>query len=192
MKSSQAATIRNLSCIFLGLVFFTSGMSKLYFEHQFVGIIGPVWLEKELAQYGLGIFARFIGYAQVSIGFLLLTIRYSTLGAVMLIPLVTNILLVTISLHWRGTPYVVAILLLMNIFVIWADRKKLLPIVTGNSQGYSERKQSLRGVLTWIAGFTLTLASINISYISLPIGYVMVVVGIGFALLSLWMDRGTL
>ena len=163
-------------------------MSKLYYEHQFVGVIGPVWLEQELAEYGLGLFARFIGYAQVTIGFLLLTIRYSTLGAVMLIPLIINILMVTVSLNWQGTPYVLAVLLMMNTLVIWADRKLLLPIVTGSSQSVSRRKQSLRGVLTWLGGYILTFVSINISYSYLTFAYITVVVGIGIAFLSYRID----
>ena len=189
MRLFQIKVIRNLTCIFLGLVFFTSGMSKLYFEHQFVGIIGPVWLEKELAQYGLGMFARFIGYAQVVIGFLLLTLRYSVLGAVMLIPLVTNILIVTVSMNWIGTPYVLGVLLIMNVFVIWADRKMLLPIVTGSSKSFSGRSQSLTGVLTWLFGFAMMIGSINISYVVLPLAYSLVLLGVVLATLSLKFDR---
>lgn len=126
MKLLQINTIRNLICIFLGLVFFASGMSKLYFEHQFVEIIGPVWLEKELTQYGLGMYARFIGYSQVCVGFLLFTLRYSTLGAVMLIPLVGNIFMVTVSMNWKGTPYAY--------------------VVTGIPFEQPLRKQSFKGV----------------------------------------------
>ena len=113
--------------IFLGLIFFSSGMGKLI---PFPGIIGPVWLETELTQYGLGMFARFIAYSQIIVGLLLLSQRFATLGAVMLFPLVLNIFMVTVSMNWRGTPYVLAFLILLNIILLIADYHKLKFILT--------------------------------------------------------------
>jgi uncharacterized membrane protein YphA (DoxX/SURF4 family) len=114
--------------IFLGLIFFSSGLAKL--THGLTpGLIGPVWLEERLAQYGLGLWAQFVACSQVLIGALLLSRRFATLGAVMLVPMLANILVVTISLQWRGTPYVNAVLLAMNLFLLWADRARLAPLV---------------------------------------------------------------
>jgi uncharacterized membrane protein YphA (DoxX/SURF4 family) len=116
--------------IFLGLIFFSSGLAKL--THGLTpGLIGPVWLEERLAQYGLGLWAQFVAVSQVLIGALLLSQRFATLGAVMLVPMLTNILVITISLKWRGTPYVNAVLLVMNLFLLWADREHLKPLVAG-------------------------------------------------------------
>ena len=80
-------TVIILIRVFLGLIFFGAGMSKLYFEHKFPGIIGPVWLEDELTQYGLGMYARFIACAQVITGLLLFSQRFATLGALLLFPI---------------------------------------------------------------------------------------------------------
>lgn len=114
--------------VFLGLIFFSSGLAKL--THGITpGIIGPVWLEERLAQYSLGLWAQFVAWSQVVIGALLLSQRFATLGAVMLVPMLANILVVTISLQWRGTPYVNAVLLAMNLFLLWADRERLKPLV---------------------------------------------------------------
>lgn len=110
--------------LFLGLIFFTSGMAKL-FHGAFPGIIGPVWLEERLAVYGLGLFARFVAYSQVIVGLLLLTQRFATLGALMLFPMLLNIWIVTISLQWQGTPYVNFVLLLLNATLLLADFHKL-------------------------------------------------------------------
>ncbi|MEM9856587.1 MAG: hypothetical protein AAF843_04505 [Bacteroidota bacterium] len=184
----KLTTLRNLTCVFLGFTFFTSGMAKLYVDHAFIGFIGPVWLEEELSKYDLGMYARFIGYAQVVIGYLLLTVRYSTLGAVMLVPLVGNIFMVTVSMNWTGTPYVLAILLLMNAFVLWTDRKRLLPIV-GYNTNVEARRQSTKGVLTWLTSLALIVLSINISYLFQPIAYTMVVLGIGLAIWSSRLNR---
>lgn len=114
--------------IFLGLIFFTSGMGKLT-HGDFPGLIGPVWLEERLTSYGLAFWARFVAWSQVGVGLLLLSQRFSTLGAVMLVPMLTNILVITISLQWRGTPYVNAVLLAMNLYLLWADREKLKSLV---------------------------------------------------------------
>jgi uncharacterized membrane protein YphA (DoxX/SURF4 family) len=115
--------------LFLGITFFSSGMAKLT-HGDFPGFIGPVWLEERLAQYGLAFFARFVAWSQVGVGLLLLSQRFATLGAVMLVPMLTNILVVTISLQWRGTPYVNAVLLAMNLVLLAADARKLRPLFT--------------------------------------------------------------
>ncbi len=184
----KLTTIRNLTCIFLGFTFFTSGMAKLYVDHAFIGFIGPVWLEDELSKYDLGMYARFIGYAQVVIGYLLLTVRYSTLGAVMLVPLAGNIFMVTVSMNWAGTPYVLAVLLVMNALVLWIDQKRLLPIVGANSN-VALRQQTLKGILVWLISLVLIILSISISYLLQSIAYAMVVLGIGLAIWSFRLDR---
>ncbi len=184
-KLFKLTTIRNLTCVFLGFTFFTSGMAKLYVDHAFIGFIGPVWLEDELSKFDLGMYARFIGYAQVVIGYLLLTIRYSTLGVVMLVPLVGNIFMVTVSMNWTGTPYVLAVLLVMNALVLWIDQKLLLPIVGFNTH-LEVPKQSSRAVLIWLVSLALIILSINISYVFQPMAYFMVILGIG---LAIWSSR---
>ena len=115
--------------IFLGLIFFTAGMSKIFAGHRFPGVIGPPWLADRLAVYDLAFFAKFIAYAQVVIGFLLLTRSWATLGAVACVPMITCILMVTISLRWQGTPYVNTVLLGMNLYLLWRDREKFRGLV---------------------------------------------------------------
>ncbi|HEX2834428.1 MAG TPA: DoxX family protein [Thermoanaerobaculia bacterium] len=115
--------------LFLGITFLTSGLGKLT-HGDFPGFIGPVWLEERLAQYGLGLWARFVAWSQVGVGLLLLSQRFSTLGALMLVPMLANILVITISLQWRGTPYVNAVLLAMNLVLLAADARKLRPLFT--------------------------------------------------------------
>ncbi|MBK7871217.1 MAG: DoxX family membrane protein [Saprospiraceae bacterium] len=115
--------------IFLGYIFFSAGMAKLL-DGQFPGIIGPVWLEERLAEYGLGLFARFIAFSQVIVGLLVLSQRFATVGAVMLFPIITTTLMVTISLEWRGTPYVLGFFLLLNAILLLADYHKLKFLLT--------------------------------------------------------------
>lgn len=179
------------SSLFLGLVFFTAGMAKLYAEHQFPGLIGPVWLEERLAEYDLGTFARFIAFCQVIIGFTLLTLRYITLGAVMLFPMLLNILVVTISLHWQGTPYVLAVFLLINVYLLFHDRQMLLPLVTGFQREASVRSYDfcLYGHIVWLVGLAITLSALPISTYNQTFGYVFVGSGLVMAFSSAAADR---
>ncbi len=151
--------------IFLGLTFFGAGMAKLYFEHRYFGWIGPVWLEEKLEPYQLGMYARFIAYAQVIIGYLMFTLRFRLLGAIMAIPLIVNILMITISQNWSGTPYVLAVLLAMNLYLIIMEGKWLLPLVgVGANRPYSLSQMTIKGHMIWGVGLMLNLVSIAISF----------------------------
>jgi hypothetical protein len=160
------------SLILLGFTFFSSGMGKLYAEHSFPGFIGPVWLAERLKAYQLGLYARFIGYSQLTIGFMLLTHRFRTLGAIMLVPMLSNILMITISLEWRGTPFIVGILLSLNLYLLWYDRHLLLHLINGRPpEKKPHKKMSLSGSLFWLFSYLLALVSVQLSYYSLVLAW---------------------
>ncbi|TNE64836.1 MAG: hypothetical protein EP344_03420 [Bacteroidetes bacterium] len=171
--------LRHIASVCLGLIFFSAGMAKLYADHAFPGLIGPVWLEDELAPYGLGLFAQFVAWGQVIVGYLLLTLRFSTLGAVMLVPMVLNILMVTISMEWRGTPYILAFFLASNLFVLFVDRQKLLPVIDYGTTAFTPPiPKTWRGNLIWAAGLILVLGSIPLSFVSLTAGWAICLTGL--------------
>ena len=171
--------LRNIACVCLGLIFFSSGMGKLFADHAFPGLIGPVWLEDELSKYGLGLFARFVAFGQVIVGYLLLTLRFSTLGAVMLVPMVLNILMVTISMEWRGTPYVLAFFLASNLFVLAVDYRRLLPLIGYPDNLASEQpRKTAAGNLVWLGGLGLSLASIALSGLQLQAAWLVCLLGL--------------
>ena len=180
---------RNGSSVFLGLIFFSSGMAKVYAENAFPGLIGPVWLEEKLTEFDLGMYARFIGYAQVGIGFLLLTLRFSTLGAVMLVPLVANIFMVTVSMNWTGTPYVLGFFIVVNAFVLWVDRKRLYPLIhLPMDLSPSHPPKSGKGHLCWILGAIAVWGSIQLSYWNFPLAYATILLGLLLGFLSKIID----
>lgn len=111
----------------LGLVFLTSGLGKFYGSS---GLMGPGWLFERLRPYGLEPYGVFIATSQLVIGYLLLVRRFATLGALMLFPILLNILVIVITLRWPGTPYVVAIFLSMNIYLLAYDFHKLKFLVS--------------------------------------------------------------
>lgn len=155
--------------VFLGLIFFTAGMSKLYFEHQFPGIIGPVWLEERLTEHDLGMYARFIAGSQIIAGLLLFTQRFATLGAVLTFPIILNIFMVTVSMGWQGTPYVNFFLLSLNAWLLAYDYHKLKFILTDKVE--SLKTQPLKRINKkadgiWTLAIVAILLSVPLSYLN--------------------------
>ena len=114
--------------LFLGYIFLSAGLCKLTHGH-FGQIIGPPFLEEQLAKYGLGLFAKVVATMQVVCGLLLLSQRYSTIGAIMLVPMNLSILAVTISQNWNGTPYVNGFFVVLNMLLLVYDWHKLKVLV---------------------------------------------------------------
>lgn len=160
--------------VFLGLIFFTAGMSKLYFEHQFPGLIGPVWLEERLAEHDLGMYARFIAGSQIIAGLLLFTQRFATLGAILTFPIILNIFMVTVSMKWQGTPYVNAFLILMNAWLLAFDYHKLKFILTDKPAPLKSvpiERTSLKSDGIWTLAVIAIIASVPLSYYSVNMAW---------------------
>lgn len=110
--------------LFLGYVFFSSGLCKLANGH-FGQLIGPPFLIADLEPYGLGSFAVFLAFSQVMTGALVLSQRWSLMGLVMLVPMNASILAATLSMQWQGTPFVNSFLLIINILALLYEWKTL-------------------------------------------------------------------
>ncbi|MDX5338270.1 MAG: hypothetical protein LPK25_04530 [Cyclobacteriaceae bacterium] len=177
---------------FLGFTFWGAGMVKLYEGHNFIQWIGPPWLVERLAEFDLGLYAQFIAFCQILIGFMLITTRYKLLGSIMLVPMILNILMVTISQHWRGTPYVLAVLFLMNLFILWQYRAYFSPLLNETPFPVKEQSQNTKswlGHLVWIAGLGLCLSSVGLSYFNLILAFVMAGLGLLLGVLSFKADK---
>ena len=180
-----------LIAIFLGFTFWGAGMAKLFHNHQFFGWIGPVWLIEELEPYGLGLYGRFIAFSQIIIGYMLVTTRYKLLGSIMMIPMIGNILMVTISLDWRGTPYVLAFLLLLDLILLWNYRDFFRPLIDEGKSRYDIKIRKIRnrnGHLVWLAGLALQLFAIQVSYWNWIAACMIVLVGLILSVLSFRVD----
>lgn len=157
MKKMVISGIR----FFLGWTFFSAGMSKLIYPSPFPGWIGPSWLIERLEEYQLGLYAWFIAISQVVIGLLLLTRRFATLGSIMLVPMLLNILMITISQQWQGTPYVVAVLLIMNLLLLLDDYPRLRFLLAddpGQLPPQPLRRRNIRYDMVCCLGFVLITA----------------------------------
>jgi len=175
----------NIFAVILGLIIFSAGMSKLYFLHQFPKIIGPVNIEEQLAEFGLSLLAQCIAYSQVIIGFILITLMFRTLGAILLTPMIFMICVVTISFEMYPTNYLVAIMLVLNLLILMYDWKKFAPILGYEYKGHPIKHHGNIRIyeLTWLLGLGLSLFSIHISYYDWLIAYSLVFLGVA---ISLW------
>lgn len=78
--------------------------------------------------YQSGFYWKFLGIGQVVAGFLLMTQKYAKLGALMFLPIISNIFVITLSYDFKGTPVITGLMLLANILlVVWDwDELKIL------------------------------------------------------------------
>lgn len=148
--------------ILLGFIFFTAGMGKLTHGHYFPLTIFPMSLSEILAPYGLSLWGEFVAWSQVVIGFLLMSQRFATLGAIMSLPLISNIFVVTVSLGFVNTPYLNAFLIFLNLFLLAADYHKLKFLFLDDVSEFRHvplRRRFRQVDLIWLAGLILCLAA---------------------------------
>lgn len=93
---------------------------------------------------------------------------------------------VTVSLEWRGTPYVVLFLLGVNTGLLIIDRHQYIHLLTGNSEGLRSDASLSCSVCTgiWIGSLILNFISIQASYHSFVLGWVLAALAVISGVLS--------
>ena len=79
--------------------------------------------------YQTGGYWQFIGWTQVLAGFLLMTQRFAKLGAVVNLPIILNVFVITISMEFGGTPVITGLMLMANLLLIvwhWGELRSLI------------------------------------------------------------------
>ncbi|HEX8458087.1 MAG TPA: hypothetical protein VF656_12375 [Pyrinomonadaceae bacterium] len=115
--------------ILLAVGFLPSGLTKAL-GHRFtvLGLDNPVGFFFE-AMYRTGFYWRFIGLCQLAAAILLVIPRTATIGALVYFPLILNIFIITVSLHFQGTPFITGLMLLASIYLLCWDYDKLKHLV---------------------------------------------------------------
>ena len=170
-------------------------MAKLYFEHHYFGWIGPAWLIERLEEYQLGFYGQFIAVSQIFIGYLLFTTRYKLIGSIMMIPLIGNTLMITISLQWKGTPFVLAFLLGLNFLILWHYRDLFKPLLNESFEGKFKRiatNKTNLGHLVWLCGLALQFISIAISFHQIYLAMSVSFLGLLLSIFSFRVDKNQL
>ncbi|MGH1365862.1 MAG: hypothetical protein ACRBF0_20050 [Calditrichia bacterium] len=118
--------------------------------------------------YQSGLYWQFIGMGQLVAAFFLMTQRYSKLGALMFLPIISNIFVVTISYDFRGTPIITGLMLLANLMLLlweWDELKILFnkePVLNQKSAFEMQRCWEVTGLLLFL--FTVVFRSVVGSY----------------------------
>jgi len=113
--------------------------------------------------YQSGIYWKFIGLGQLIAGLLLMTQRYSKLGALVYLPIITSVFVITISYHFTGTPVIAGLILLANLILIawdWNELKILVnkpPVIETTKRLEQDMIWELTGVVLFIFTFTYRL-----------------------------------
>lgn len=82
--------------------------------------------------YQSGLYWQFLGAGQLLAGFLLMTQRYSKLGALLFLPIVGNIFVITLSYYFAFTPIITGVMLLANLTLVVWDWDELKVLVNLN------------------------------------------------------------
>jgi uncharacterized membrane protein YphA (DoxX/SURF4 family) len=114
-----------LTRVLLALGFLPSGLTKVV-GNRFtqLGVDNSVGFFFE-ALYRSGFYWNFIGAAQLLAALLLLIPRTATLGALVYFPIILNIFIITVAMHFTGTPFITGLMLLANIDLLCWDYDKL-------------------------------------------------------------------
>ena len=116
--------------ILLALAFVPSGLKKLLGQRFTVlGTGNPVGFFFE-ALYQAGWYWNFLGFMQLLVALLLLIPQTTFLAALLYLPIIINILVIVVAMHFKGTPIIAGLMLLANLYLLFWDYKKVKQIVS--------------------------------------------------------------
>lgn len=117
-----------------------------------------------------GIYWQFIGWAQITAGFLLMTQRFARLGAVIFLPVIANIFVITVAYNFKGTPFITGLMLLANIYLLLWDASALKYLIINPSKATMPEQLYLRieNQKIWIVtGFLLFITIVILSLLKM-------------------------
>ena len=116
--------------VLLSIAFIPSGLKKLLGERfTILGVDTPVGFFFE-ALYQAGWYWNFLGFTQLLVALLILVPRTTFLAALMYLPIIINIMVIVVAMHFRGTPIIVGLMLVANLYLLFWDYKKVKQIVS--------------------------------------------------------------
>jgi hypothetical protein len=125
-----------LTRLLLALAFVPTALVKVQ-GHRFTALSTstPIGAFFE-ALYQSGAYWRFLGWSQLISGVLLLIPSTSALGALLFFPIILNIFVITVALHFTGTPIITGLMLLSNLFLLCWDYHRFAAIGWGARATY--------------------------------------------------------
>ena len=121
MQHPAAARFTLMCRILLAVAFIPTGSVKLMGERfTSLGVDTSVGAFFE-AMYQTGGYWRFLGLSQVLAGVLLLIPATAFYGAVLFLPILVNVVVITIAIEFKGTPMITVAMLLANLWLLAWD-----------------------------------------------------------------------
>ncbi|HSZ72969.1 MAG TPA: DoxX family membrane protein, partial [Cytophagaceae bacterium] len=116
-------------CLLTGLIFVNSGLDK-FLHYMPVPEQMPEKAAKTIAAFtAIGWLMPLVGAAELVGGLLLIFKKTRALGAVILVPILTGILLATLSMTPQAAPIVIVLIAIIG-WVIAENWKKYLPMIS--------------------------------------------------------------
>ena len=121
MQPPAAARLTQMSRILLAVAFIPTGSVKLMGERfTSLGVNTSVGAFFE-AMYQTGGYWRFLGLSQVLAGVLILIPATAFYGALLFLPILVNVVVITIAIEFKGTPMITVPMLLANLWLLAWD-----------------------------------------------------------------------
>jgi hypothetical protein len=180
MRSLWAGRLTLLSRVLLAAAFIPSGLTKVLGDRfTTLGPSSPIGAFFE-AMYQTGGYWRFLGAAQLIAALLLLVPRTAFFGAVLFLPIVVNIAVITTAIDFAGTVYITWMMVLAALWLLAWDWPRWRGVLA-TREGYrpvlahASRAERVGWVLCVTAGVMLLLALRRV----VPASWIIGLVGAG-------------
>lgn len=171
----------------LAFAFIPSGMKKVLGQRfTSIGTDNPIGYFFE-ALFRTGMYWNFLGWGQLIAALLMMTQLFSTLGNLIFFFIVSNIFIITVSMHFTGTWLIALLMLFASTCLLLWDANRLQYIIV--RKGFLEIRQDVKlpeasriwqisGILLFIASVSYTLIDnvIKTNHLQLFLGFFVAII----------------
>ncbi len=171
----------------IAFAFIPSGMKKILGQRfTNIGTDNPIGYFFE-ALFRTGMYWNFLGWGQLIAAILMMTQLFSTLGNLIFFFIVSNIFIITVSMHFTGTWLIALLMLFASTCLLLWDANRLQYIIV--RKGFLEIRQDVKlpeasriwqisGILLFIASVSYTLIDnvIKTNHLQLFLGFFILIV----------------
>ena len=171
----------------IAFAFIPSGMKKILGQRfTNIGTDNPIGYFFE-ALFRTGMYWNFLGWGQLIAAILMMTQLFSTLGNLIFFFIVSNIFIITVSMHFTGTWLIALLMLFASTCLLLWDANRLQYIIV--RKGFLEIRQDVKlpeasriwqisGILLFIASVSYTLIDnvIKTNHLQLFLGFFVAII----------------
>ena len=171
----------------IAFAFIPSGMKKILGQRfTNIGTDNPIGYFFE-ALFRTGMYWNFLGWGQLIAAILMMTQLFSTLGNLIFFFIVSNIFIITVSMHFTGTWLIALLMLFASTCLLLWDANRLQYIIV--RKGFLEIRQDVKlpeasriwqisGILLFVASVSYTLIDnvIKTNHLQLFLGFFVAII----------------